>query len=587
MMNWTKVSIISDTSQFTYQATSFLAEYAWSHNITMVAEAFFSDDPSEAIDRLIAADARIIIANCYMNTCPKVLCEAYKKGLYGPTIIWIFSGGVNVLQEGLPRTKGCTVDMTNEVVKSSIQIGVDYHGLIDPERKGEFGWNVGDLADYIGTRNPEMLSRGNLKLKDICYEIMVSAGIVLDTAEKQLKKTQPDSSLRQLLLDKNKRGELDEVLRQGVFNLDYNAIIGQSKMSPKSTDQRYIHSLPRMLVAQHQVDNGEFVRKLVYWTDDMGNNKFQHPLVWSTVDGKVPLDELQIVKEFQSIGSAPLIIGCVVAGFALAVLLATVILMLKSGNRNEKYVNNFQRMNWAILLGCLPPLVGVFTFVDVNLFCKIIPTLFAISAILTIGGLATKLLTMPLNSSKRGPISKFPCVKRKMTMIFVVFMLVVLALHISMEVKGLKQVEMKLSLDGTSTWKKQSHTIQTYQLCVPDDMTLGIAVFGCILVYGLFGSFASITLRVKQDKSLYIADLKYCQAQLFVLVPLTMVFMVSFFTINNYWIQFTSVVLASTIPCLLICIFRWLWDFMPLKEVIFEDPKRSDAKLNWKMKRKQ
>ena len=340
MMNWTRVSIISDTSQFTYQATSFLAEYAYSQNITLVAEAFFTDDPSHAIDLLVAVDARIIVANCYINTCPKVACEAYKKGLYGPTIVWSFSGGVDLRQKGLPRPEGCTFEMTNEIAKSSMEIGVDMHGIIDPTRKSQFGRTIDDLTRYVLSANPDSVTRAGFHWKDICYELMMSTGFILDTAEKTLQSSIPKTSLWNLLGDRAKSGQVVELLRTAVLNLEYNSSVGISKKSSKSTDEEYIHGLPLLTISQYQLEHGELVRKLVAWFDDDDGLHYRDQPYWATDDGKAPLDSLLVERHLEAISSSSINLIFAISGIFIAIILATMVLMFVRRN-NEKYINNF------------------------------------------------------------------------------------------------------------------------------------------------------------------------------------------------------------------------------------------------------
>lgn len=52
----------------------------------------FLTDPQDAVKSLARQDARIIIGMFYGGAARKVMCEAYKQGLYGKQYVWFLIG---------------------------------------------------------------------------------------------------------------------------------------------------------------------------------------------------------------------------------------------------------------------------------------------------------------------------------------------------------------------------------------------------------------------------------------------------------------------------------------------------------------
>lgn len=52
----------------------------------------FLTDPQDAVKSLARQDARIIVGMFYGGAARKVMCEAYKQGLYGKPYVWFLIG---------------------------------------------------------------------------------------------------------------------------------------------------------------------------------------------------------------------------------------------------------------------------------------------------------------------------------------------------------------------------------------------------------------------------------------------------------------------------------------------------------------
>jgi gamma-aminobutyric acid type B receptor len=61
-------------------------------DIEILTRISFLDDPTEAVKSLSRQEARIIVGMFYGGAARKVMCEAYKAGLYGKHYVWFLIG---------------------------------------------------------------------------------------------------------------------------------------------------------------------------------------------------------------------------------------------------------------------------------------------------------------------------------------------------------------------------------------------------------------------------------------------------------------------------------------------------------------
>lgn len=61
-------------------------------DIEILTRVSFLDDPTEAVKSLQRQEARIIVGMFYGGAARKVMCEAYKMGLYGKQYVWFLIG---------------------------------------------------------------------------------------------------------------------------------------------------------------------------------------------------------------------------------------------------------------------------------------------------------------------------------------------------------------------------------------------------------------------------------------------------------------------------------------------------------------
>ena len=258
-MGWNQVALLSDLRHFSYRDSYLLMQLLVQHNITIQAEEFLIDQEKveDVVGRLKAKDARIIFAICYISNCPAIACAAYKIGLYGPTVVWIFNSAVDILKESAARPEGCTKEMTDAFAEGSLFVGNDATGnIFDRSYQSEVGLSAGDITDYIVSHNPKLKDKSAFGWRLLCFELAHNAAFILHNVEQSLV----NESIVDLIKDKNRRtNDLTERLRQSVLSLNIKSSWGPGRWQSTNFTpwQRYSYATPALYVEQ--------VRKTIYF----------------------------------------------------------------------------------------------------------------------------------------------------------------------------------------------------------------------------------------------------------------------------------------------------------------------------------
>lgn len=88
--------------------------------IDIITRVSFLDDPTEAVKSLVRQDARIIVAMAYGGAARKIMCEAYKNGLYGKQHVWFLIGWYEDNWYHPAAGINCTMEEMQKVVEKHI-----------------------------------------------------------------------------------------------------------------------------------------------------------------------------------------------------------------------------------------------------------------------------------------------------------------------------------------------------------------------------------------------------------------------------------------------------------------------------------
>ncbi|CAG2123071.1 unnamed protein product, partial [Medioppia subpectinata] len=89
---WSRISIILEAEELFVTTGKDLETRCKEADIEILTRVSFLDDPTEAVKSLVRQGARIIIGMFYSANARKVMCEAYKAGLYGKQYVWFLIG---------------------------------------------------------------------------------------------------------------------------------------------------------------------------------------------------------------------------------------------------------------------------------------------------------------------------------------------------------------------------------------------------------------------------------------------------------------------------------------------------------------
>uniref|UniRef100_A0A0K0EAR5 G_PROTEIN_RECEP_F3_4 domain-containing protein n=1 Tax=Strongyloides stercoralis TaxID=6248 RepID=A0A0K0EAR5_STRER len=88
---WKRITILQSVEEVFTSTAKDLEEECRKKDIRVDKQSFYGD-PTDAIKTLVRQDARIIVGLYYVTEARRVLCQAYKHGLYGRKYVWFLIG---------------------------------------------------------------------------------------------------------------------------------------------------------------------------------------------------------------------------------------------------------------------------------------------------------------------------------------------------------------------------------------------------------------------------------------------------------------------------------------------------------------
>lgn len=123
---WSRVAIILETEEVFIETARDLEQRCRAHGIQLLTRVSFVRQPSDAMDNLKRADPRIIIGMFYKQQARRVMCEAYKRGLYGEKYVWFLIGWY----EDDWWTEVKDLECTLEQMKTAVEGHITTEGLV-------------------------------------------------------------------------------------------------------------------------------------------------------------------------------------------------------------------------------------------------------------------------------------------------------------------------------------------------------------------------------------------------------------------------------------------------------------------------
>ena len=390
-MEWTSISIISDSEPVNVDATRDTMNRLQQMNVKIASLEIFAGDPADAIDRVANSNARIILVNCYFDMCPKIACRAYLRGLYGPRIIWIFPASIDIINHDTKLPKQCTKDKLQLIDSGSFhqfQVASDYESA-----KIDLGLTGGEFDAFLDRTIANFSTHPMKGARFMCFDSIAPVVKVLHDAEVTLKSQ--NSTLKDEIIDPEKRSHLQELIRQSIVNVDTRIFSGRVKYQPGAHEVL----VPAGFL---QSQNGGKSRPAVFIDDgassgEKGRLRFVNPIVWSTPNGKAPAMFPTTEEQFINVNE---VAGKVLSAVALITAAVFLMLLIIDWKQNQKSLLIIRIYSLCLYIGIICLLIVIFLYISIKLelFCQLAPVLAAIGLALMSCSLLARLYSPPGNS---------------------------------------------------------------------------------------------------------------------------------------------------------------------------------------------
>lgn len=124
--DWSRVAIILETEEVFIETARDLEQRCRTSKIQLLTRVSFVRKPADAMDNLKRADPRVIVGMFYKQQARRVMCEAYKRGLYGEKYVWFLIGWY----EDDWWTDVKDLDCTYEQMKAAVDGHLTTEGLV-------------------------------------------------------------------------------------------------------------------------------------------------------------------------------------------------------------------------------------------------------------------------------------------------------------------------------------------------------------------------------------------------------------------------------------------------------------------------
>ncbi|KAJ8044803.1 Gamma-aminobutyric acid type B receptor subunit 1 [Holothuria leucospilota] len=236
LYNWTRIATIHQNHELFSLSIDDLLTRLKENNITVISSESFDEDPSNQVENLKKQDAKIIVANMYAPSLRKVMCEAYKQGLYGEGYVWLVVGWYNAdwhLQDN--GILDCSLEEMKEVVESSMYISTQARLLGDEDVMTIAGVTIRQYLTLLNEHFNELQEQFGYTLigqAHYGYDSIWSVAMALNYSIEILKtKTFSDGRPRSLENFTHADDEMAEVFFSSLENVSFEGVSGPVSFS--------------------------------------------------------------------------------------------------------------------------------------------------------------------------------------------------------------------------------------------------------------------------------------------------------------------------------------------------------------------
>ncbi|XP_048239709.1 gamma-aminobutyric acid type B receptor subunit 2-like [Haliotis rufescens] len=392
------------------QATEDLIKQLDAENMTVLTQQQFFSDPTLEVQALKHHDARVIVGNFYPQQGRRVICQAFRIGLYGRKVVWLLPGWFDPhWYTGYNDTANCTTQDILKVIDNAFSLDNVYYNPSDDVSISNMTPSQfrSQYTDYINRTANSTLISGHERAP-VAYDVMWAAAIALNQTNNYLQRiddprrienfTYTDRELGQLIYDHTRqlnfsgitgriqfddRGDPRSFVSIRVFRDARNIIIGVSDITEE--DIRWTTSSTNCSVfpdGRVPVDSVRVEERVIRLLVDItyiygcvivdgrvpvGSLRVEERVITLLVDityiygrdGRVPVDSVRVEERVITLPVPVYIAMCCLAGAAM--VLAIVFLAFNIVCRNERIIKmSSPNLNNVILSGCVITYIEVF-----------------------------------------------------------------------------------------------------------------------------------------------------------------------------------------------------------------------------------
>ncbi|KAL5007636.1 hypothetical protein ScPMuIL_016442 [Solemya velum] len=380
--NWQRIATIHESFEIFSAVTEEFLRALKLSNITVITAEIFKENPAIQVENLKRHDARIIIASSYQLSAVKLLCEAYRAGLYWPKIVWILLGWYG--ENWWKKTNNfaginCTQDQLNAVVEGVIQMGYFFRN--PKTEKGLAGITATEFDNlYVEKLNDTDTWNSYGFVGGPCYDTAWAVALALNTTIQNMTDAGYKKTLDQFTYED---ADINDLITNAFFSMSFIGVRGRIMFGANGD--------PIVAIKLDQIWRGDMATIGLYnWTADK--------LEWSNgglqwEGGIVPKDSTLVIRKIRFLSSRTYIMMCSFA--ATGILLGICLLLFNIVYRNSKNVKmSSPNINNLLLIGCMLTYCTVFLQSfdkkTVIAFCKARTYCFCLGFAMSFGSLFSK-----------------------------------------------------------------------------------------------------------------------------------------------------------------------------------------------------
>ena len=275
-LQWDYVAFISDSNKLNILSTEEAMIKLQSNNVTVAGMEVFISDPIEAVERIKSKGVRVVIVNCFYDLCPLVACAAYKAGLYGGRVVWLFPMDMPHFIQ-FSRTSCQTSEMEKIIDHSFFlfTLRASEISTTDPELyTSKLNFTLADVDDFIKEKFPEIENFPLYDFRTMCIDNIAPSIFILDELENKLNNQ--GRTLVDVIGVDHMQHELMEMSREVLESLKLKLLTG-----PLDFNGDRVNVPPETGFSQYQ--NGVYEESF-----SSSESKAVGKIKWTTPDGVKP-----------------------------------------------------------------------------------------------------------------------------------------------------------------------------------------------------------------------------------------------------------------------------------------------------------